>query len=634
MLFTGCSSGGPDDGAPVVRGVAAGVVAPITLRLEHAGGSLLLTVDRDGPFAFPVELEPGDPYAVSFVDQPTCVLENAAGVFGSTDSTVGLACEGVFLKELVVSGPSAPALTLDPATSAYEAEVSLLQSSASITAVPTHPDATVSIAGARVDDGLASAPIALALGSNPVEIAVTGPGGGTRTYAVDLRRAAAVVEAGYGKASNTSDGDQFGFSVAMSGDTLAVGAPAEDSSATGIDGFQGDGATNSGAVYVFRREGSTWAQEAYVKASNTSDGDQFGIDVALSDDTLVVGANRPEGNGAAYVFQRSGTSWTQQAVLRASNADDGDNFGVEVAISGDTVAVSGYEEDSGDGDQADNSAPDSGAVYVFQRSGATWAQQAYLKAFNPGAGDKFGMSLALSDDTLAVGAYLEDSGATGVDGEQDNETAPDSGAVYVFRRSGSTWSKEAYLKASNTGTGDGFGVAMAMSGDTLAVGAEQESSAATGIDGDQNNDDAPDSGAVYVFERSGSTWTQQAYIKASNTGSSDHFGVSVDLVGEILAVGAELEDSAGVGVDADQASDSASDSGAAYVFRREGQRWVQQAYVKPFDTGVDDQFGTCIALSGEALVVGADREAGAGSGFDGDVLDNNAELAGAVFVYY
>jgi hypothetical protein len=200
----------------------------------------------------------------------------------------------------------------------------------------------------------------------------------------------------------------------------------------------------------------------------------------------------------------------------------------------------------------------------------SWAQarlEAYVKASNTGAFNKFGTSVALSGDTLAVGASEEESAATGVNGDQPNDSALASGAVYVFTRTGGVWSQQAYVKASNTGTNDDFGTSVALSGDILAVGAVVEASAVTGVNGDQANNSAPGSGAVYVFTRTGGVWSQQAYVKASNTGFGDRFGGSVALSGDTLAVGAKGEDSNAIGVAGDQTNNNASESGAVYVYR-------------------------------------------------------------------
>jgi hypothetical protein len=210
---------------------------------------------------------------------------------------------------------------------------------------------------------------------------------------------------------------------------------------------------------------------------------------------------------------------------------------------------------------------------LAQLSGTTWSQQAYVKASNTGANDLFGSSVALSNDgsTLAVGAHGEDSATFGIGGNQADNSAADAGAVYVFTRSGATWNQQAYLKASNTDAGDIFGASVALSGDgaTLAVGAGFEVSAATGIGGDQTSNSAMEAGVVYVFTRSGAAWSQQAYVKASNTGAGDRFGGSVGLTsdGATLVVGASDEESAATGIGGNQTDNSATYAGAAYVFQ-------------------------------------------------------------------
>ena len=150
------------------------------------------------------------------------------------------------------------------------------------------------------------------------------------------------------------------------------------------------------------------------------------------------------------------------------------------------------------------SASGSGAAYVFVRSGTTWSQQAYLKASNTGARDQFGYSVAVAGDTVAVGAYAEDSSTTGVDSAPDDTGGSNfnSGSAYVFGRGGTTWSQQAYLKASNTGNLDYLGYSVSVSGDTVVVGAYFEDSNTTGVNSIPN-ENAGNSGAVYVFVRSG-----------------------------------------------------------------------------------------------------------------------------------
>jgi hypothetical protein len=205
----------------------------------------------------------------------------------------------------------------------------------------------------------------------------------------------------------------------------------------------------------------------------------------------------------------AGALVTSIGYVKASNTESADIFGsaVSLAADGNTLAVGAYGEDSNatgiDGNQADNSAVGSGAVYVFTRSGNTWTQQAYVKASNTEAANFFGyaVSLAADGNTLAVGARNEDSNATGIDGNQADNSAGNSGAVYVFTRSGNTWTQQAYVKASNTDGNDWFGYDVSLAGDsnTLAVGARQEGSNATGIDGNQADNSAIQSGAVYLY---------------------------------------------------------------------------------------------------------------------------------------
>jgi FG-GAP repeat len=404
---------------------------------------------------------------------------------------------------------------------------------------------------------------------------------------------------GYFKASNTRAGDSFGIALALSadGNTLAVGAFQEDSNAIGVGGNQGDNSlSNAGAVYVFVRSGGSWSQQAYLKASNTDANDSFGYSLSLSADgnTLAVGAgneasnatgvggnqadNSVSGAGAVYVFTRSSSNWTQQAYLKASNTGAGDHFGTSVALSadGNTLAVGSDGEASNatgvGGNQADNSLSAAGAVYVFTRGSGIWSQEAYIKASNTGAGDRFSTSVALSADgnTLAVGAERESSNATGVAGNQADNSAFRSGAAYVFTRSVGTWNQQAYIKASNTNTLDRFGNKLVLSGDgnTMAVAAWFEGSNATGVGGNEADNSAANSGAVYVFSRGAGIWSQRAYLKASNTAAADIFGSAVALSadGHTLAAAALAEASNATGVGGNQTDNSTASSGAVYVY--------------------------------------------------------------------
>lgn len=428
--------------------------------------------------------------------------------------------------------------------------------------------------------------------------------------------AAEWMAAGTLQTSNADADDQLGpggalmgqtLAISRDGSTLAIAAPHEDSEARGINGDQADNsAYGAGAVYVFVRKDQTWIQQAYLKASNTSLLDGFGFAISLSGD-------------------------------------------------GNTLAVSANYEDSGatgiDGDQADETAAEAGAVYVFVRASDSWSQQAYIKPSNTETADRFGFSVALSDDgsTLAVGAISEDSAVATINGDQRDNSAEDAGAVYVFGRRDGSWSQQAYLKASNTEAGDlyGFCVALSADGDTLGVCAYDEDSAAEGLDGDQADNRARGSGAVYVLERSGATWRQQAYIKASNTTIQAAFGTAIALSadGNTMAICAGDEDGLNPGVGAAQwqahlpstertrAPDGSA--GAVYVYMRDGPTWVFDTYIKSSNIGANDTFGSRLALSadGSVLAAGAPQEPGGGSGVNPSAVEASAPESGAVYVF-
>src|SRR5918996_150356 len=232
-------------------------------------------------------------------------------------------------------------------------------------------------------------------------------------------------------------------SISADGSTIAVGAPHEASAATGINGNpKDDSASNAGAVYVYTRRGNTWAQQAYVKASNAGSGDYFGSSVDLSADgkTMAVAAHWEASDAKGVNGNQDDNSIPQVG------AGDGDQFGFSLSLSadGNTLAVGAVGEDSTatgiNGDQTNNAAVSAGAVYVFRRTGSTWAQQAYVKPQTPAnlaAGDLFGFSLGLSADgnTLAVGVYDEGGSSRSVNGAVDGMRGG-SGAAYVFTRSG------------------------------------------------------------------------------------------------------------------------------------------------------------------------------------------------------
>ena len=276
------------------------------------------------------------------------------------------------------------------------------------------------------------------------------------------------IQEAYIKTANADVDDELGRDgVAISGDTFVIGSIFEDSNQTTIINGNTASADNSasraGAVYVYKRTGTNWEQQAYLKAPNAGADDQFGRSVDISGDTIVVGSRFEDSNqttitngntasadnsainsGAVYVFQRTGNTWSQQAYIKASNAEAGDQFGVSVSISADTIVIGSLFEDSnqttitnGNSASTDNSATNSGAAYVYKRTGTNWEQQAYLKASNADPIDQFGLSVAISGDTIVVGSRFEDSNqntiTNGTTASSDN-SASNSGAAYVFVR--------------------------------------------------------------------------------------------------------------------------------------------------------------------------------------------------------
>jgi FG-GAP repeat len=367
-------------------------------------------------------------------------------------------------------------------------------------------------------------------------------------------------------ASDAAAGDLFGSNVAINGETAVVGARGDDTAA----------GTNAGSAYVFVRSGTSWSEQAKLTAGDAAAADDFGISVAIDGDTIVVGADLDDDagsfSGSAYVFVRSGTSWSQQAKLTAGDAAAGDQFGFSVGISDETVVVGAVSDDTAAG-------TDAGSAYVFVRSGTSWSQQAKLTAGDAAAFDLFGFAVGINGETVGVGAPGDNSAA---------------GSTYVFVRSGTSWSQQAKLTASDAAAGDNFGRnAVRISGDTLVVGAPFD---ATGA--------GADAGSAYVFVRSGTSWSQQAKLTASDAAAGDLFGLSVGISGDTVVAGARADD------------DGGTDSGSAYVFTRSGTSWSQQQKLTASDAAAGDSFGLAVSISGNTVVAGAsnDDDGGTSSG--------------------
>jgi hypothetical protein len=371
---------------------------------------------------------------------------------------------------------------------------------------------------------------------------------------------------------------EFGVSVALDGDTLVVGARLDS-----VGGNQ-----QQGSAYVFTRSGGAWTLQQKLTASDGEENDLFGSSLALSGNTLVVGAPQDYGaftnQGSVYIFTRSGAVWTQQQKLTAGYGWTYDFFGEAVAISGDTVVVGVRYDDIG-ADVNENK----GSAYVFTRSGGVWTQQQQLTASDGANEDFFGNSVAVDGDTVVVGAHHDNIGSD-----------VNRGSVYIFTRSGDFWTLQKKLLASNGGYFDMFGSSVAISGDTLVAGAENK------INIDARH------GTVYVFARSGAVWTEQQKLTAGDGGGTDHFGHSVGLSGDTLVVGA-LYDNIG----------SNTKQGSAYVFTRSGGVWAEQQKLVASDGAAQDYFGLAVAIDADTVVAGAPR----------DDIDANSDQ-GSVYVFF
>lgn len=345
----------------------------------------------------------------------------------------------------------------------------------------------------------------------------------------------------------------FGYSVAISGDYAVVGA-------YGVSSFQGK-------AYVFARLGNNWVQQAILTAPGGVAGDYFGISVAISGDNIVVGAYgrdvaRPltfpavtnTDQGAAYVFVRSGTTWTQQATLTNSDGAANDLFGKSVAISGDYIMV-------GAADKTVGSNSYQGKAYIYARSGTTWTQQANLSAGDGAAGDYFGRSVALTADYAIVGASQKTVGTN-------------QGKAYIYTRSGTNWTLQAGLTPSDGGSYTRFGLSVAIQGDYAVVGAPTVGS------------------KVYPYARSGTSWVALTPLAPSSLVAGEALGASVALSGDYLLVGTDI--------------DSYTLQRRAYLYQRSGVGWSFVRQIIDESSIYSNNSWGSVGISNGSFIIGGD----------------------------
>lgn len=431
--------------------------------------------------------------------------------------------------------------------------------------------------------------------------------------------------------------DHFGKSVSISGDTIVVGSPDHEYEASGTFTQQ-----NRGAAFVYVRSAGVWSQQQKLSAKNGLGGwefSHFGTSVGVSGDSIIVGSpNDPldatesvlgTSTGSAYTYTRAAGVWSQEQKIVATGLNgrnDGDTFGIGVAIQGDIVGI-GSEIHQFD-EAGANPVTEAGAIFIHERAASVWSLVQKRVANNPlglrGASTaaEFGRSVAISADetTMIIGAPFDDLDATG------GAPLSDSGAAYVYIKSAGNWVLQQKLVGSGVNgrvDSDKFGEKVAISGDTVVIGVPSQ-------DYNQNGASSRNSaGAVYVFTRAAGVWSLQQKLVADAAGGrafSDRFGQSIGIQDDTLVVGAPEQDD-----DSVQGNDTKSESGAAYVFTRAAGVWTLQQ--KVIGTGVngrvaDDLFGTSVAISGESIAIGAPGQdtnaAGVNSGEDG---------TGAVFIF-
>lgn len=608
------------DGAPNtfhITGTLTGLWdgAAIELRATVDGVPVLTTVDADGRFSFPTTFANGASYVISIAAAPmhhSCAIENASGSVDAGDVTdIAVICDG---PSVAVAFSAPLPIDFDDSVEAYDLSTSIVVQDTAVTV--TAPLATaIQMNGATtLTSGVASPTIRWVPGSNTLELRVE-VGVMSRTFTVSMNRGGLpIAQSVYGKSSNSDPSDYLGYSVDAEGERVIVGAWGEKSSSQSNPA--NNDLTHAGAAYIFRRTGATWVQEKYLKASS--------ID--------------------AY-----------------------DHFGGAVAISGDVAVVGAYDEKSGstgiNSDDDDDSVTGAGAAYVYRRGPNGWAFEAYLKpAVDIDTSDNFGWSVDVDGDTVVVGMRNDDSAATTIDGNAADNTAGGAGSAFVFVWDGAQWTQQAYLKAPNAQGGDNFGYDVAISANTVVVGAPEEDSCATNVGGDQANEGCTRAGAAYVFQRSGTTWSLDRYLKPSDTVGAMSFGRHVAIDGDVIVAAASdtgavyafrraatwqaparLEQFAtftrvfdvAVYGDVIAASHATSSSPASlHIYHFAGGAWTYDAEVTGSNTAATDDFGYTAALSGDSVLSGAKDEDGPGRGINPPETGDGAAESGAFYVFH
>ena len=389
-------------------------------------------------------------------------------------------------------------------------------------------------------------------------------------------------------------GDEFGSSIAMANDgsTALVGA-ISDEDPNGED---------DGSAYVFTRSGDSWSQETKLVPDDGDSNDGFSFSVALSADgeTALIGDRYDDidgqNSGSAYVFSRDGGSWTQDAKLVSDDGDTQDFFGTSVGMAnnGATALISAAGDNNPNGDYA-------GSMYVFSRSGGSWSQETRFAPDDGDSGDLYGYSVAITADasTALIGAPGD-----------DDPNGKNSGSAYVFTNNSGSWTQETKLTADDGDSRDDFGASVSIAGNGVT--------AIIGAPGDDDPNGA-EAGSSYVFTRDGESWTQQTKLIPDDGDSEDEFGYSVAIANDgVTALVGAVDDEDPHG------EDSFTGGGSAYMFSRDDGSWFQHTKLAPNDGDANDDFGSSIAVTGDGstVIIGARSDE-----------NPNGENAGSAYVF-
>ena len=349
----------------------------------------------------------------------------------------------------------------------------------------------------------------------------------------------------------------FGFSLSIDGDHAVIGAYGTSSAGP-----------NTGSAYIFKRDGSNWIEQDVLKASDAASGDHFGISTAIDGDYVVIGAFRNDDNGndsgSAYIFKNNGSNWVEETILKASDASSDDHFGRSVSISDEYVLIGALRND--------DNGNDSGSAYIFKNNGSNWVEELKLTASDASADDRFGFSVSISGEHAIIGAYLND------------EKGTNSGAAYIYRNDNNTWVEEIKLLASDATIEDRFGRNVSIYNEYVIVGSHL------------NDEGGEDAGAAYIFKKKNNVWIEETKLLASDATSHDWFGISVSISNSHAVAGSFQNDIGG------------TDTGSAYVFKRVGETWYEEALLLASDGTDEDEFGFSTGISGNTIFIGAIRK--------------------------